>query len=110
MQNDDAFLMTSEPEDDLVIEDEVMEHDPAPSPASTSNNISAKEKINEEMDHMLNTPWYNLSQDQAEIIHRLLVAAQNRRMDEEELRRSIESSLMELAMIRGRTAQVLPQN
>ncbi|UMM43021.1 hypothetical protein L5515_018641 [Caenorhabditis briggsae] len=108
--DDEAFLMTSEIEDDLVVgEDlEVEEQHPA-DPSPYVNNPVAQHDIHNEMNQILNTPWYELSRDQAEIIHRLVAIAADQQLNQVELRNSIENSLMELATIRGRNQQVPQQ-
>ncbi|CAI2356072.1 unnamed protein product [Caenorhabditis sp. 36 PRJEB53466] len=105
---DDAFLMSSEIEDDLVIEEE-QDREATPSEPSTSSaNSSNVYNLDIEIDRILNTPWYDLTPDQAEVIHRLV--SRSEALSDVDLRNSIEDSLLELAMIRGRNAELSQQN
>ncbi|PIC19890.1 hypothetical protein B9Z55_025267 [Caenorhabditis nigoni] len=108
--DDEAFLMTSEIEDDLVIGEDLEPEDHHPEdPSPYSNNPVAQHNIHNEIDQILNTPWNELTRDQAEIIHRLVEITADQQLNQVELRNSIENSLMELATIRGRNQQVPQQ-
>lgn len=105
----EAFLMSSEIEDDLVVPQESLE----PSNPSTSTNQTPANIMNDidtEMVRILNTPWYELTPDQAEVVHRLVEITSSEHLTTTDLRNSIEDSLVELAMIRGRNAQVAQQS
>ena len=101
---DQAFLMGSDIEDDLVVEEDMehMEHDQQPAPFQPAVNIHHVNEIDTEADRMLETPWQNLTPDQCEVISRLVEKADSSQMRRAELLNSIEDSLMELAAIRGR--------
>uniref|UniRef100_A0A1I7T0E9 Sigma70_r1_2 domain-containing protein n=1 Tax=Caenorhabditis tropicalis TaxID=1561998 RepID=A0A1I7T0E9_9PELO len=102
-QEDESFLMSGEIEDDLVMEIE------EPSSPSTSF-VLGPDEIKEEMDLVLSTPWYQLSPEQVEIIHRFLERSGNRVVTMDEMRRSLERSIIELAMVRRRNSQIAPQH
>ncbi|EFP12863.1 hypothetical protein CRE_05934 [Caenorhabditis remanei] len=101
---DQAFLMGSDIEDDLVVEEDMehIEHDQHPAPSQPAANIHHVNEIDTEADRMLETPWQNLTPDQCEVISRLVEKADSSQMSRAELLNSIEDSLMELAAIRGR--------
>ncbi|CAM33499.1 Uma2 domain-containing protein [Caenorhabditis elegans] len=102
-QNDEAFLMSSEVEDGLVVEEELDENEPHP---STSTNILNQDDVESEMNRILSTPWYELNQDQTDVIQRLVSISENNQIDHADLRNSIENALIELATIRWRNAQI----
>uniref|UniRef100_A0A8R1DHF0 Uncharacterized protein n=1 Tax=Caenorhabditis japonica TaxID=281687 RepID=A0A8R1DHF0_CAEJA len=92
----DEFFLSAELESDLVTSEE------GPSSCSTSPSYnSTEDEVDNEVQRILQTPWYDLTADQSEVIHRLVQLTEaHPQMSSADLINSIENSLVELATIR----------